>query len=58
MLAAIAIIAFVSLLASVLVIAASMLSSRLSTSEEHYLVEELEPKPNGSVRNEAIPPSS
>lgn len=58
MLAAIAIIAFVSLLASVLVIAASMLSSRLSTSEEQYLVEEIKPEPNGSVSNEAIPPTS
>jgi hypothetical protein len=58
MLAAIAIIAFVSLIASVLVIAASMLSSRLSTSEEQYLVEEITPEPNGSARNEAIPPSS
>lgn len=42
MLATIAIITVVSAIASILVIAATMLSSRLNSTEEHYLVEEYE----------------
>ena len=42
MLAFIAIFFGISLIASILVIAATMLSSRLSLTEEHYLAEEYE----------------
>jgi hypothetical protein len=42
MLATIGIVAVISTIASVLVIAATMLSSRLSSTEEHYLVEDYE----------------
>jgi hypothetical protein len=48
MLATIAIFFVISLIASVLVIAATMLSSRLSHREEHYLAEEYEVEQDGA----------
>lgn len=60
MLAAIAIFAIVSLIASVFVIAASMLSSRLNNTEEHYVAEEYEVDQRGvdAPASETSPPSS
>lgn len=48
MLATIAIFFVISFIASVLVIAATMLSSRLSHKEEHYLAEEYRPDQDGA----------
>jgi hypothetical protein len=45
MLPIIAVIVISSILASVLVIAASMLSSRLSRAEDYYLADEIEVEP-------------
>ncbi len=42
MLAFIAVFAVISIIASVFVVAASMLSSRLGRSEDHYLADEIE----------------
>ena len=60
MLAIVAIFFIVTLIASVLVIAATMLSSRLTRTEEHYLAEENEVEQNGAdaPASEASPSSS
>ncbi len=60
MLAFVAVFFCLSMIASVLVIAATMLSSRLNRTEEQYLAEDYEVQPHSAEppASEAAPPTS